>query len=51
MSDVLCQVGFVASYLQADWTADMQLAQAIGIDGFALDIGQYYLIAYAIPRI
>ncbi|KZP22436.1 glycoside hydrolase family 71 protein [Athelia psychrophila] len=33
-------VGFVASYLQADWTADMQLAQAIGIDGFALDIGK-----------
>ncbi|KAF7972830.1 hypothetical protein HWV62_16928 [Athelia sp. TMB] len=32
-------VGIVASYTQADWTADMQLAQATGIDGFALNIG------------
>ncbi|KAF7978719.1 hypothetical protein HWV62_45005 [Athelia sp. TMB] len=26
------------SYAQSDWTADMQAAQAIGIDGFALNI-------------
>ncbi|KZP09492.1 carbohydrate-binding module family 20 protein [Athelia psychrophila] len=32
-------VGIVASYAQSDWTNDMQLAQAIGIDGFALNIG------------
>ncbi|EIW78759.1 glycoside hydrolase family 71 protein [Coniophora puteana RWD-64-598 SS2] len=33
-------VGIVASYTQDDWTADMQLAQSIGIDGFALNIGK-----------
>lgn len=32
-------VGIVASYTQDDWTNDMTLAQSIGIDGFALDIG------------
>lgn len=35
------QVGIVASYAQSDWTNDMQLAQAIGIDGFALNIGLF----------
>ncbi|KZP29428.1 glycoside hydrolase family 71 protein [Athelia psychrophila] len=33
-------VGIVASYAQSDWTNDMKLAQAIGIDGFALNIGK-----------
>ncbi|EIW78824.1 glycoside hydrolase family 71 protein [Coniophora puteana RWD-64-598 SS2] len=33
-------VGIVASYTQDDWTADMKLAQSIGIDGFALNIGK-----------
>ncbi|KAF8152842.1 glycoside hydrolase family 71 protein [Mycena galopus ATCC 62051] len=32
-------LGIVASYEQSDWEADMTLAQAIGIDAFALDIG------------
>lgn len=45
MSNIKFQVGIVASYVQADWTADMQLAQAIGIDGFALNIGQHGRIA------
>jgi hypothetical protein len=34
------QVGIVASYVQSDWEADMNLAKAIGIDGFALNIGE-----------
>jgi glucan endo-1,3-alpha-glucosidase len=33
-------VGIVASYTQDDWTNDMTLAQSMGIDGFALDIGK-----------
>ncbi|KAF7972300.1 hypothetical protein HWV62_18470 [Athelia sp. TMB] len=33
-------VGIVASYAQSDWTNDMKLAQSIGIDGFALNIGK-----------
>ncbi|KAJ7289549.1 glycoside hydrolase family 71 protein [Mycena rebaudengoi] len=33
-------VGIVASYVQSDWEADMNLAKAIGIDGFALNIGK-----------
>lgn len=36
----LWQVGIVASYTQNDWTTDMKLAQAMGIDGFALNIGK-----------
>jgi glucan endo-1,3-alpha-glucosidase len=35
------QVGIVASYTQDDWTADMQLAQGMGVDGFALNIGKF----------
>jgi len=33
-------VGIVASYQQSDWENDIKLAQAIGIDGFALNIGK-----------
>lgn len=35
------QVGIVASYVQNDWAADMQLAQSMGVDGFALNIGKF----------
>jgi uncharacterized membrane protein len=37
---LVLQVGIVASYVQSDWEADMNLAKAIGIDGFALNIGE-----------
>jgi glucan endo-1,3-alpha-glucosidase len=37
------QVGIVASYTQDDWSADMQLAQGMGIDGFALNIGKLFV--------
>jgi hypothetical protein len=37
---LVLQVGIVASYGQSDWEADMNLAKAIGIDGFALNIGE-----------
>ncbi|KAF8144305.1 glycoside hydrolase family 71 protein, partial [Mycena galopus ATCC 62051] len=33
-------LGIVASYVQSDWEADMNLAKAMGIDAFALDIGK-----------
>ncbi|KAJ6458972.1 glycoside hydrolase family 71 protein [Mycena sanguinolenta] len=33
-------LGIVSSYAQSDWEADMTLAQSIGIDAFALDIGK-----------
>ena len=32
-------VGIAAPYTQADWTADLQLAQAAGINWLALNIG------------
>ena len=32
-------VGFTAPYTAADWTEDITLAHAAGIDGFALNIG------------
>jgi len=37
------QVGFVESYTQDDWRADMQLAQGMGVDGFALNIGKLFV--------
>ncbi|KAF8175417.1 glycoside hydrolase [Mycena galopus ATCC 62051] len=33
-------LGIVQTYAQSDWEADMTLAKSIGIDAFALDIGQ-----------
>ena len=33
------QVGNSASYTVSQWTSDIQLAKAVGIDGFALNIG------------
>ena len=32
-------LGFTAPYTSADWTQDITLAHAAGIDGFALNIG------------
>ncbi|KAH8928031.1 glycoside hydrolase family 71 protein [Atractiella rhizophila] len=33
-------LGIVSVYTQADWETDMRLAQAVGIDAFALNIGK-----------
>lgn len=32
-------VGLTAAFTVDDWTSDIQLAQANGIDGFALNVG------------
>ena len=36
---ILPKVGNIQSFTQADWENDIDLAKAVGIDGFALNIG------------